>query len=138
MGIGVVLTAARRLTKVSAQFAQRRMLVTLEIPSKDRSYPWFLEWMGQNAPAHVSTQRPSIRSMLSGTEPMALRSHELAVETAVKQHENGSTEAVFNLVPGPGTHYFRYKGAWFQVSSSPQSMYPSVAHTRFEGIATRS
>ena len=46
---------------------------------------------------------------------MALPSHELAVETAFKQHENGSTEAVFNLVPGPGTHYFRYQGAWFQV-----------------------
>ena len=47
---------------------------------------------------------------------MSLRSHELAVETSFKQHDNGSSESVFNLVPGPGTHYFRFKGAWFQVS----------------------
>lgn len=47
---------------------------------------------------------------------MMARSHELAVETSYKVHENGSSEAVFNLVPGPGIHYFRYKGAWFQVS----------------------
>ena len=46
---------------------------------------------------------------------MSLRSHELAVETTYKAHENGSSEAIFNLVPGPGTHYFRYRGSWFQV-----------------------
>jgi chaperone BCS1 len=117
--------------------AQRRMLVTLEIPSKDRSYPWFLEWMALHAPQQAAIPSPparggsssasspsstpsgpfaSIRSLLKGKGPMTLRSHELAVETAFKQHENGSSEAVFNLVPGPGTHYFRYKGSWFQVS----------------------
>lgn len=47
---------------------------------------------------------------------MSLRSHELAVETTYKQHENGASEAVFNLVPGPGTHYFKFRGSWFQVS----------------------
>jgi hypothetical protein len=40
-----VLTAARTLVRSGASMAQRRMLVTLEIPSKDRSYPWFLEWI---------------------------------------------------------------------------------------------
>lgn len=47
---------------------------------------------------------------------VGMKSHELAVETTYKQHENGSSEALFNLVPGPGTHYFKYKGAWMQVS----------------------
>jgi len=47
---------------------------------------------------------------------MSLRSHELAVETTYKQHENGASEAVFNLVPGPGTHYFKFRGSWFQAS----------------------
>jgi hypothetical protein len=46
---------------------------------------------------------------------LALKSHELAVETTYKQHDNGASEAVFNLVPGPGTHYFKYRGSWFQV-----------------------
>lgn len=44
-----------------------------------------------------------------------LKSHELSVETSYKKHENGSSEALFSLVPGPGTHYFKYKGAWMQV-----------------------
>lgn len=56
---------------------------------------------------------------------MSLRSHELAVETTYKQHENGASEAVFNLVPGPGTHYFKFRGSWFQVSPIPLSKSPS-------------
>jgi chaperone BCS1 len=75
--------------------------------------------MALHAPQQTATGPTGIaglRSMLKGKTPMSLRSHELAVETAFKQHENGSSEAVFNLVPGPGVHYFRYKGSWFQVS----------------------
>lgn len=116
--IGVALTAFRRATTLGASFAQRRMLVTLEIPSKDRSYPWFLEWMAHQTPSPVpspSHSNSGISSLWKGKSPMSLRSHELAVETTYKQHTNGSSEAVFNLVPGPGTHYFRYRGSWFQV-----------------------
>jgi hypothetical protein len=57
---------------------------------------------------------------------MSLRSHELAVETTYKQHENGASEAVFNLVPGPGTHYFKFRGSWFQVRL-PNSDSPSCS-----------
>ncbi|WVW82092.1 hypothetical protein I302_104097 [Kwoniella bestiolae CBS 10118] len=105
MGVGVVLTVLRRSLTLGTTFAQRRMLVTLEIPSKDRSYPWFLEWMAAQSASQAG----------KGKRPMGFRSHELAVETSYKQHENGSSEAVFNLVPGPGTHYFKYQGTWFQV-----------------------
>ena len=142
------MTIVRRSVTLGSTFAQRRMLVTLEIPSKDRAYPWFLEWMAARAPqpGPVAFSSPSLSSIASpssfpaassssvaaaspssvATAPsapswwkgksVALRSHELAVETTYKQHENGSSEAVFNLVPGPGTHYFKYKNAWFQVS----------------------
>lgn len=109
------MTGLRRVTRLAASTAQRRMLVTLEIPSKDRAYPWFLEWMAIQR-SRQAPESPGIRSLWKGKGPMTLRSHELAVETSYKQHENGSSEAVFNLVPGPGTHYFRYKGAWFRVS----------------------
>ncbi|WVQ97135.1 hypothetical protein IAU59_004245 [Kwoniella sp. CBS 9459] len=105
MGIGVVLTVFRRGVTLGTTFAQRRLLVSLEIPSKDRAYPWFLEWMAANSAQQAG----------KGKRPMGFRSHELAVETTYKQHENGSSEAVFNLVPGPGTHYFKYQGTWFQV-----------------------
>ncbi len=124
-GIGVALTLLRRSTTVLSTLAHRRLLVTLEIPSKDRSYPWFLEWMAnQSAEAAAaasssstsSSRLQAIRSIWNGTTPLQLKSHQLAVETSYKQHENGSSEAMFSLVPGPGTHYFRYKGAWIQVN----------------------
>lgn len=150
-GIGVVLTVFRRSVTLASTFAQRRMLVTLEIPSKDRSYPWFLEWMSIHAPQPPTTSIPAstvaspstststpasssttagpsekriggLASLWKGKQPMSLRSHELAVETTYKQHENGASEAVFNLVPGPGTHYFKFRGSWFQVSFRPRSI----------------
>ncbi|KAK4686536.1 hypothetical protein P7C73_g3597, partial [Tremellales sp. Uapishka_1] len=94
------------------------MLVTLEIPSKDRSYPWFLEWMAAQSALPAET---GLKAMWKGKSPIQLRSHELAVETSYKEHENGSSEAIFSLVPGPGTHYFRYRGSWIQVKRERDS-----------------
>ncbi|KAL7421456.1 Complex III assembly protein translocase and chaperone [Cryptotrichosporon argae] len=117
MGLGIVLTALRRSITLGATTAQRRLLVTLEIPSKDRAYPWFLEWMSaqSRAAAESSASGTGLLAALRGNRPVQLRSHELAVETTYTQHENGASEARFHLVPGPGTHYFRYRGHWFQV-----------------------
>lgn len=66
----------------------------MEIPSKDKSYLWFLHWMS------------SYKSR---------RSHHFAVETLFKQHDNGSASTTFSLVPGPGKHLLKYKGAYIQV-----------------------
>lgn len=66
----------------------------MEIPSKDKSYLWFLHWM--------STYK-------------SRRSHHFAVETIFKQHDNGSAMTTFSLVPGPGKHLLRYRGAFIQV-----------------------
>ncbi len=117
------------------------MLVTLEIPSKDRSYPWFLEWMAaQSAAASPSVPGQSgaasesgLRGLWKGKKAIQLRSHELAVETTYKQHENGSSEAMFNLVPGPGTHYFRYRGAWIQVNAAE-----TISGSQSDDTCTRS
>ncbi|GHJ84883.1 hypothetical protein NliqN6_1285 [Naganishia liquefaciens] len=123
MGIGVALTLLRRSTTLAATLAHRRLLVTLEIPSKDRSYPWFLEWMAAHAPptegVSVSSRSPAAETVKR--QMVGMRSHELAVETTYRQHENGSSEALFNLVPGPGTHYFKYQGAWMQVKRERDS-----------------
>ncbi|KAI7871888.1 BCS1 N terminal-domain-containing protein [Spinellus fusiger] len=78
-----------------ASYTRRRLLVTLEIPSKDKSYAWFLQWMSQQAP-----QR---------------QVQHLAVETSFKQHDNGSVTTTFGLVPGPGNHYFSWRGVWMKV-----------------------
>lgn len=91
---------------LSATLAQRRMLVSLEISSKDPSYLWFLQWMEARA------KRPAPPSAWI----RKFQSHELAVETSTQNKPDGNSETAFSLVPGPGTHYFNYKSAWFQVS----------------------
>ncbi|KAI8067659.1 BCS1 N terminal-domain-containing protein [Gilbertella persicaria] len=95
IGVGAGLSLLRKGTTLGASALRRRLLVTLEIPSKDKSYLWFLQWMSQNAPKrHVQ---------------------HLAVETSYKQHDNGSVTTKFGLVPGPGTHFFKYRNIWMQV-----------------------
>ena len=86
------------------------MLVTLEINNKDRSYNWFLAWM-----AHKQAQSASFTTRAKGPW---MRSHQLSVETAVEERNNGSSSVLFKLVAGPGTHWFKYRGAWMQVHLS--------------------
>ncbi|KAJ3560744.1 hypothetical protein NP233_g10634 [Leucocoprinus birnbaumii] len=104
MGMGVGLTVLRQGLVWGTTALRRRMLVSLEINNKDRSYEWFLAWMSrQNQVAQQSARVPWVRS------------HQLSVETIVEQRKNGSSSALFNLVAGPGTHYFNFRGAWMQV-----------------------
>lgn len=105
MGVGVGLTALRQGVILGSTALRRRLLVTLEVNNKDRAYEWFLAWLAHNSTT-VSQQRVTGRWF---------RSHQLSVETAVEQRNNGSSSAVFRLVAGPGTHWFRYHGAWMQM-----------------------
>ncbi|KAJ3276778.1 hypothetical protein HDV01_002832 [Terramyces sp. JEL0728] len=90
------------------------MLVTLEIPIKDPSYSWFLEWMTQNS----KTKAPP-KSFID--RAMAKNLHQLSIETTFTKYPNGSTKAEFSLVPGQGRHFFKYQHSWFQVERSRES-----------------
>jgi mitochondrial chaperone BCS1 len=109
IGLGAGLAVARRGFLELVRLVQRQLLVTLEIPSHDHSHAWFLHWMAR----HQSKNAGAFS-----------RSHHLAVETTYKQHENGSATAAFDLVPGPGRHFIRWRGAWIQVKSEPLSILP--------------
>jgi len=90
------------------------MLVTLEINNKDRSYDWFLAWMARNqAHTPISSNRIKVPWM---------QSHQLSVETAYEQRNNGSSSVLFKLVAGPGTHWFKYRGAYMQVRNSRRKL----------------
>ncbi|KAF9013981.1 BCS1 N terminal-domain-containing protein [Cyathus striatus] len=108
MAMGVGLTALRQGLVVGTTALQRRMLVSLEINNKDRAYDWFLAWM-----AHQTNSASQATATLRSAP--WIRSHQLSVETTVEQRKNGSSSALFKLVAGPGTHYFKYRGAWMQV-----------------------
>ncbi|KAH7338657.1 mitochondrial chaperone BCS1 [Rhizoctonia solani] len=109
MGVGVGLTILRRGATLFSTLAQRRLLVSLEIPIRDHSHAWFLEWM-----AHQAKHRNALGS------GVRIHSHQLAVETTKTTHSNGASEVLFSLVPAPGTHWFRYRGAWIQVKRERQ------------------
>lgn len=94
MVLGTGLALARQGIIRSSGFIYRQMLVDLEIPSKDKSYLWFLEWMS------LYEKRTS---------------RHLSVETNFIQHDNGSVTTKFSLVPGPGKHLIRYKGAYMLI-----------------------
>ncbi|KAJ7047014.1 BCS1 N terminal-domain-containing protein [Mycena alexandri] len=100
------MTVARTGSIWGATALRRRMLVSLEIDNRDRAYDWFLAWM-----AHRTN---SAASSASRSAPW-IRSHELSVETMIERRPNGSSSVFFQLVAGPGTHWFKYKGAWMQV-----------------------
>ncbi|CBQ68803.1 related to BCS1-mitochondrial protein of the AAA family of ATPases [Sporisorium reilianum SRZ2] len=162
MVFGGAVAMARRGVKVAASTAQRRLLISLEIPSKDRAHPWFLHWMAAQARAQSmrergllgkqkkeglvdflglrdrSAERSSIQnskakvddplaitSSGSSVSPVRILSHELSVETNYTPHASASTpnadaaergQARFSLVPGPGTHWFRYRGVWMRLT----------------------
>jgi chaperone BCS1 len=133
MLFGSALAVGRRGASSVAGLAQRRLLVSLEIASKDRAHPWLLAWLGAQAQAQASNpalRKEGLRALagLSGeqeamVQPTRIWSHELAVETSFKPKSEQAAqggdqrgEARFSLVPGPGTHWFRYKGNWMRVS----------------------
>ncbi|TFK55112.1 hypothetical protein OE88DRAFT_1732380 [Heliocybe sulcata] len=111
MGVGVGLTVLRQGAMLASTALRRRMLVELEINNKDRAYEWFLAWMAHQTQL-ASASCPG-RSIMSSRRWMA--SHQLSVETMYEQRKNGSSSVLFKLVAGPGTHWFRYHGAWMQV-----------------------
>ncbi|TPX41256.1 hypothetical protein SeMB42_g05653 [Synchytrium endobioticum] len=107
------LALLRQGAKHGASLARRHFLVTLEIPSKDAAYPWVLSWLSAQREASMTSTRTS-PSLLSFSR--IGMSHHLAVETTYpKRDDHTSTTPSFVLAPGPGTHYFRYKRAWFKV-----------------------
>jgi hypothetical protein len=108
--LGVGLTALRQGAVLGTTALRRRLLVSLEINNKDKSYEWFLAWMAHQA------GEPSKGNVALRSAPW-VRSHQLSVETTVEQRKNGSSSAAFKLVAGPGNHYINYKGAWMQVYS---------------------
>ncbi|KAK7207231.1 hypothetical protein BZA70DRAFT_292607 [Myxozyma melibiosi] len=138
MGVGVLLAAGRQVVTRGSTFLYRQMLVDLEIPSKDKSYVWFLDWMAresvaiQNAPPEVHT---GLKGRLLRLRNLYTSSHHLSVQTTYKQHDNGSVTTNFSLVPGPGKHILHYNGAYIQVNRERSSrLMDLTSGTPFETI----
>jgi mitochondrial chaperone BCS1 len=97
-GFGLAMLAAgaqllRFGSSAAMNIARKNLFVTLEVTSKDRSYPWVLHWL---------TARGS-------------RTQHLSVETTLKSTLSGGTNTRFGFVPGPGFHLIWYKNHFLGV-----------------------
>ena len=93
VGVGAGLAVLRKSSQFAMVAFRRHCLTTLEVPSKDKSYHWLLQWIS----AHAS------------------HTQHLSAETSFQQLENGSIKTRFDFVPSPGIHFFRYGRTWVRV-----------------------
>ncbi|KAG8939653.1 hypothetical protein FRC04_006100 [Tulasnella sp. 424] len=112
MAVGVGLGFLRQGGLALANLAQRRLVVSLEVPSRDAAYPWFLQWIAMES---------NRKAAAGGPPSLRLWSNALSVETSYKKHLNGSADVLFSVVPGVGTHLFRFRGAWMQLKRERQT-----------------
>lgn len=89
VGVGAGLAILRRSLIISSIVARKAFTVTLEVPCRDRSYPWILQWINKNA------QR---------------RQH-----VSVCTSESSSSGATFDFIPSVGVHFFNFNGHWIRV-----------------------
>ncbi|XP_014676469.1 PREDICTED: mitochondrial chaperone BCS1-like [Priapulus caudatus] len=92
-GLGAAAAIARKGQQYAYVFFRRNFTMTLEVPSKDKSYSWLLQWIA------VHSQR----------------SQHLSVATTFRQRDDGSIVTRFAYVPSPGDHFFRYGNTWIRV-----------------------
>lgn len=92
-GIGMLTAVLRKGTQASLVLFRRHCMMSLEVPSKDKSYYWLLNWISANA---THTQH-------------------LSVETTFRQSDAGKIDTAFEFVPSTGSHFFRYKYTWIRV-----------------------
>jgi chaperone BCS1 len=97
IGVGAGAAILRNSLRYSLDHARRRLFISVEIPSKDKSYSWLMEW-------------------LSNRE--GYRTQHTSIETSFVQYENGEISSRVQFLPSPGTHFFKYKSTWIKVERS--------------------
>ncbi|KAG8231074.1 hypothetical protein J437_LFUL010700 [Ladona fulva] len=93
-GIGAGAAILRRGLQVSLIFFRRHFMMTMEVPCRDKSYQWLLQWI---------------------TTKGARKTQHLSVETSMQQKDTGHVYAKYDFIPSIGTHFFRYGKTWIKV-----------------------
>ncbi|XP_019410016.1 PREDICTED: mitochondrial chaperone BCS1 [Crocodylus porosus] len=93
VGVGTALALARKGAQVGLVAFRRHYMITLEVPSKDKSYQWLLSWISHHA----------------------RHTQHLSVETSYQQHESGRVTTRFDFMPSPGNHFIWYRRKWIRV-----------------------
>ena len=98
-GVGAAMALLRTGAGLSVQFARRRFLATLEIPSRDYSYQWVMQWLITKNGHHA---------------------RHLGVETCYTKDSAGNAKTSFDYIPSPGRHWMSHKGVIMVVDRDRQ------------------
>lgn len=85
---------SRRALQGSLILFRRHYMITLEVPCRDKSYQWLLQWM---------------------TVKGARQTQHLSVETTFEQKDTGHVKTNYAFIPSIGTHIMYYGGTWIKV-----------------------
>ncbi|XP_076752673.1 mitochondrial chaperone BCS1 [Xylocopa sonorina] len=93
-GLGAGAALLRKGMQAGLILFRRHYMITLEVPCRDKSYQWVLQWI---------------------THKGARETQHLSVETSFEQKETGHINTRYDFIPSIGTHLIRYKGNWIRV-----------------------
>ncbi|GAM19516.1 hypothetical protein SAMD00019534_026910, partial [Acytostelium subglobosum LB1] len=94
IGVGSAIALFRKGFQTSLIQARRYFFVSVEVPSKDKSYHWLMEWLANKRSQNT---------------------RHVSVETTFHQHEGGDIVSRINFVPSVGSHFVVYKGRVIRV-----------------------
>nr|CAH0101010.1 unnamed protein product [Daphnia galeata] len=93
-GVGAGAALLRKGWQGTLILFRRHYVMTLEVPCRDKSYQWMLQWI---------------------TTRGAVQTQHLSVATEFSQSESGKTTTSYNFIPSVGVHIFKYKNDWIRV-----------------------
>ncbi|EGC38598.1 hypothetical protein DICPUDRAFT_28373 [Dictyostelium purpureum] len=97
LGVGSLVAIGRKGFQSVLIQGRRYFFVSVEVPSKDKSYHWLMDWL--------ATKKDKTTRHVS-------------VETTFHQHESGEIVSKINFIPSVGTHYVFYRGRVIKVERS--------------------
>lgn len=97
---GVGAAVLRRSAQAGLILFRRHFMITLEVPCRDKSYQWLLQWITQKG---------------------ARKTQHLSVETSFTQNNTGHVKTKYDFIPSIGTHIMYYGGTWIKVERVRES-----------------
>lgn len=96
-GLGAGAAILRKGMQGAMILFRRHYMITLEVPCRDKSYQWLLQWI---------------------TKKGARQTQHLSVETSFIQKDSGHIKTTYDFIPSIGTHIMFYGGNWIRVERS--------------------
>jgi mitochondrial chaperone BCS1 len=93
--LGAGMSILKKTTSLAYTIAQKKLTVSLEVVSYDKSYVWLLKWIDM----HLSD-----------------KSQHISVLTSYSRADDNSTRinTSFSFAPSIGIHYFNYQNKWIK------------------------